>query len=449
MAEALKVLNPTAKQWDAIDTIMENHITCLTGAVRSGKTWSILFATPLLIHEHRNQNILISAKTLANIERNILGPLRQIYGAKYVGQVKNKKEVTLFGKVCWLVAFNDNSAAGRLQGMSLGLAIVDELTLAPESFHLMLLTRLDQENYQAVYSMNPSSPTHFAKKFIDDKSAGNKAVIHWTIDDNPRLPPSVVENLKLSFKNNPTFYKRFILGEWVNTDGLACFAFDSAVHYVPIQDIDTAAWVRNAQTLIFAVDPANANDMTAGVPVLFDKDGNSLVLRQFAHNPKTSRALSNAEQIGHIRKHLNWLFSTDTIPIKNNPYIDKIMLVDCAATDMYLQLCYEYEPQGWLVVKMTQKSIRRTLDIMNNLFAKNQCHIVDYGQGIYDYELQRQTDTYPLVEELQSVKIREKKNAVLETLELDPEDPNDSFDALRYAIAYYYRVEDMVTEPQT
>ena len=86
---------------------------------------------------------------------------------------------------------------------------------------------------------------------------------------------------------------------------------------------------------------------------------------------------------------------------------------------------------------------------MNNLFAKNQCHIVDYGQGIYDYELQRQTDTYPLVEELQSVKIREKKNAVLETLELDPEDPNDSFDALRYAIAYYYRVEDMVTEPQT
>lgn len=439
---------PTRKQFDAIDVIMKTHITCLTGAVRSGKTWSMLFALPLLIHEHKEQNILLSAKTLANIERNILNPLRQIYGAKYVGTIKNNREVNIFGKVCWVVAFNDNASAGRLQGMSLGLAIVDELTLAPESFHLMLLTRLDQENFQAVYSMNPSSPNHFAKKFIDDRSLGNKAVIHWTIDDNPKLPPSVVENLKLSFKNNPTFYKRFILGEWANTDGLACFAFDRNVHYRPLAEIDTKAWARNAKAIVYAVDPANANDMTAGVPVLFDNGGNSLVLKQFAHNPKTSRALSNAEQITHIRRHIAWLFSTDTVPIKNNTYLDKIMLVDCAATDMYLQLCYEYEPQGWLVVKMTQKSIRRTLDIMNNLFAKNQCCIVDYGQGVYDYELGQQLQEYPLVEELQSVKVRERRNSIVETLELDPKDPNDSFDAFRYAIAYWYRVEDMVTEPQ-
>ena len=81
---------------------------------------------------------------------------------------------------------------------------------------------------------------------------------------------------------------------------------------------------------------------------------------------------------------------------------------------------------------------------MNNSFCKNNCIILDYGTGVYDYELNEQTQRDPLIDELQSVRVKKRLGTTTnETLELDPEDPNDSFDALRYAISYYYKVEDI------
>lgn len=451
---------PTKKQQLAISAFLKYKNILLTGGVRSGKTFGVLIGIPLLIRLHRDENCLLGAKTLSNVERNMLTPLRSIYGSQYVGQIKKgttgELNVDIFGKKFWVITFNDEGSKDRLQGISLGLAILDEIALCPKSFYEMLRTRLDKEFSQLIATCNPDGPNHYIKTdLIDNEDIKSKFIQHWTLYDNrEHLPSSVIEEFEQSFKRSPTFFRRMILGEWCSAEGLACFNFDRQKHYIPIEQLlkkcdDGESFVdkfcKTAHTLIYSIDPANANDMTGGVPILYNKNDEQLVLKRFGHDPKTSRQLSNIEQVKIIHQHINEIMSDQRIKI--DPYIKKIMLIDCAGADMFIQCSYEFEPLGWNVIKMTQKDIKRTLEIMNNLMATNKCTIVNYGnEGIYDYTLQRFTYNDPLINELQSVRVKDQKTALTTRLGLNPEDPNDTFDAYRYNTAYYYKVEDVTDD---
>ena len=402
---------PTEKQKVAISKFPHYKNILLTGGVRSGKTYSFLIGCPILIENHRNENCVLCAKTLSNVERNILNPLRTIYG-NCVGQIQHKRgetNVTIFGKEFWVICFNDESSKNRLQGTSIGLAYLDEVALCPKSFYEMLRTRLDKQFSQLVMTCNPEGPNHYIKTdLIDNADIKSKFIQHWTLYDNrEHLPEDVITDFENAFKRSPTFYKRMILGQWCSADGLACFNFDRDRHYKRISELLVKdnngdsfidKFIRSAHTLVYAIDPANANDMTAGCPVLYNDKDCQLVLRRFAHNPKTSKSLSNVEQVKIIRQHINGLFNDDRVPIKKIPNLEKIMLIDCAGADMYIQCQYEFERDGWLVIKMTKKDIKQTLEIMNNIMASNRATIIDYEDGgIYDYTLGQSIYEEPLV----------------------------------------------------
>lgn len=448
---------PTAKQTEAIGHFAIDKNILLTGGVRSGKTYSFLIGLPIVIEAHRDENCVLCAKTLSNVERNILNPLRKIY-PKAVGELTHRRgetNVRIFGKEFWVICFNDESSKNRLQGTSIGLAYLDEVALCPKSFYEMLRTRLDRPFSQLIATCNPDSPNHYIKTdLIDNTDIKSKFVQHWTLYDNrEHLPEDVIKDFENAFKRSPTFYRRMILGEWCSAEGLACYNFDKARHYKKISELMVAdrdgenyltRFCKNAHTLVYAIDPANANDMTGGCPVLYDYEDNQLVLRRFAHDPKTSKPLSNIEQVKLINSHINELFADERIPIARIRDLQKIMIVDCAGADMYIQCCYEFEPKGWQVVKMTKKDIKQTLEIMNNIMAGNRCVIVDYEDGgVYDYTLGEFMGRDPLIDELQSVRIADVKTALNSRVGLNPEDPNDSFDAYRYNTAFYYKVEDL------
>ncbi len=448
---------PTAKQGAAIgsffykDYKIRNHINIMTGAVRSGKTVCLLFAMPLIIKVHWNENILISAKTLNNVESNLLEPLRNIYGKEYIGYIVNKCTVTIFGKRCDVIPFNNELAVGKLQGRSFGCAICDEIVLAPQSFFNMLISRLDKEDFQLFATCNPSSPNHYIKQYIDNARV-SKNVIHWTIQDNPTLPKDVVDNLINSYKDSPVFYKRFILGEWCNAEGLAAFNFDRKVHTISADEIDYNKAICKSVSLVIGIDPATMNDKTGVVPVLFMRESESeyshIVLDRMVHNPKTSKQLSNIQQIELLSLHIRRLFSDEYMEglLKKCYSLEKIMVVDCAASDMVLQLRNKFEPLGWTIISFTKKDTRKTMDIMNNIFIKNLATIVKSGSaGDWDYTNREYSGHDYLVEELESVKTMEDKTGRGRYM-LDPRDPNDVFDGYRYAIAYFYNVDDLTEE---
>ena len=72
---------------------------------------------PLRIQEHWHHNILLTGKTVNTLERNVLGPMREIYGANNIGTIsKTNQQVTLFGKKCFCVGANDDRAITKIQG---------------------------------------------------------------------------------------------------------------------------------------------------------------------------------------------------------------------------------------------------------------------------------------------------------------------------------------------
>ena len=455
-----KNIVPMDKQLDAIEAFTKYKNVLLTGGARSGKTMSFELGVPILVELHRHDNCMIGAKTIANAERNVLQPMRDIYGSKYVSKIYSSAgglNVNIFGKQFWIICFNDESSKNRLQGTSIGLAYLDEIALCPKSFYQMLRTRLDQPFSQLIGTCNPESPNHYLKTdLIDNTDIKNKFIQHWTLYDNrEHLPAEVIEDFENSFKRSPTFYRRMILGEWCSADGLACFNFDRQKHYRKISELlkvgsdgrsFISKFMETAHTLIYSIDPANANDMTAGCPILYNEDNEQLVLRRFAHDPKTSKPLSNVEQVKLVARHIRELYEDTRIPIKDRR-LEKIMLIDCAGADMYIQCRYEFEKDGWTVIKMTKKDIKQTLEIMNNIMVAGKCTIVDYEDGgVYDYTLNQKTNTEPLVNELESVRIEDIKTSLNTRIGLNAEDPNDSFDAYRYNTAYYFKVEDVTSD---
>lgn len=101
---------------------------------------------------------------------------------------------------------------------------MDELTQIPEGFYSMLLSRLSERGAKLYATTNPDTPTHWVKTDIIDNKDIDKAVWHFTFDDNEILRKQNQEyfdNLKKEYKSmGEVYYQRFILGLWVLAEGL-------------------------------------------------------------------------------------------------------------------------------------------------------------------------------------------------------------------------------------
>jgi len=81
----------------------------------------------------------------------------------------------------------------------------------------MLKSRLDKPGSCFDGTCNPDHPQHWFKKFLE--SDADIYSMSFTIDDNPFLDPSFVENLKREYQGT-VYYDRYIRGLWVAAEGV-------------------------------------------------------------------------------------------------------------------------------------------------------------------------------------------------------------------------------------
>lgn len=407
---------PTKKQAETMLEILEHRHSVLQGAVRSGKTWSLFFVLPILIQMHKNDGAVICCKTLATTEQNILSVLRKIYGPEYVSFIINKDYCLIFGKKFYIRPFNDEGAKDRLQGASYGLGIVDEATLAPESFLLMLRTRFDVEGYHIIYTLNPSTAQHSFKRWMDTADV-DLYTSHWTIYDNSTLPESVVHDLERAYVGNPIFYKRYILGMWVSSEGLAYYGFDENSNIVSYDDIDMQSLRRNTKYLVVGVDGSVIKDKTAAVPAIITRSDRATIFGSYVYDPQIDGPIDDVTQARKIAKFLaNFEQEMQVEPEQ------KFLIVDCAAAGLALAL--EAACPDYTVIRFTQKQSQKNMvETVNTVFAHGKAKIV-------------KENNQQLITELQTVRIKESLEG---KYNLNPEDPNDVSDALKYLIRYYYK----------
>lgn len=226
------------------------------GATRSGKTYlDFKWIIPMRIRERSGKDGLsvILGVTKSTIERNVLEPMRNLYGNKLVGAISSDNTAWIFGEKCYCLGAEKVSQVSKIRGASIKYCYGDEVADWSEEVFALLKSRLDKEYSCFDGTYNPQYPNHWLKRFLDSDADIFSQV--YTIDDNPFLPPSFVENLKKEYAGT-VFYDRYILGKWTLAEGLVYPMFgDSCI----VQDIpDTGDYY-------ISIDYGTHNPFSAGL----------------------------------------------------------------------------------------------------------------------------------------------------------------------------------------
>ena len=151
------------------------------GATGSGKSWldyAVVIPKRLLALKSEGAAVLLG-NTQGTLSRNILDPMREIWGEALVGTISSDNTVRLFGRRVHVLGADNKKHVARIQGMTIEYAYGDEVT----------------------------------------------------IDDNPALDPAFVAELKKELAGT-VYYNRFILGQWCAAEGIIyrLFADSQAAH---------------------------------------------------------------------------------------------------------------------------------------------------------------------------------------------------------------------------
>lgn len=195
------------------------------GARRCGKTYlDILFTIPNRLLERKDLDGLnvIFGVSKGTIERNVLQPLREIYGKELVGFISSQNIASLFGQEVYCLGTEKISQVSKIQGTSIKYAYGDEMAKWNKEVFIMIQGSLDKPYSCLDGALNPENKNHWLKKdFLDVIREKGLDVYtqYYTIFDNPFLPKDFVDNLCKEYQGT-VYYNRLILGQWCDAEGL-------------------------------------------------------------------------------------------------------------------------------------------------------------------------------------------------------------------------------------
>ena len=133
-----------------------------TGATRSGKTYLDCAVTiPKRICAARGEGLCVMlGNTLGTLERNVLEPMRALWGPELVGMVRTSASgniVQLFGRKVYVLGADNKKHIARIQGAAFEYAYGDEITTWDEGVFQMLKSRLSCPHSHFDGTCNPDS----------------------------------------------------------------------------------------------------------------------------------------------------------------------------------------------------------------------------------------------------------------------------------------------------
>ena len=192
-----------------------------SGATRSGKTYMDYYVIPKRIRAVAGKEglTIILGNTKGTLQRNIIEPLQKLWGTALVSDIRSDNTAMLFGEKCYCLGADKINQVDRIRGSSIKYCYGDEVVTWHEEVFNMLKSRLDKEYSRFDGTCNPDSPNHWFYKFLQKRDEFDIYLQHYTIDDNPFLAKSFVENLKKEYYGT-ILYDRYILGRWTLAEGL-------------------------------------------------------------------------------------------------------------------------------------------------------------------------------------------------------------------------------------
>lgn len=274
-----------------------------TGATRSGKTYQDYFLIPrrlLSVAGKEGLNVILG-NTRETIRRNILLPMQAMYGPEYVGNLRVDNSCDMFGQKVFCLGADNANRVDKVRGSSIKYCYGDEITTWNQDVFDMLKSRLDKPYSVFDGTCNPASPYHWFKAFLDsDADIYQQA---YTIDDNPFLDPSFVENLKKEYSGT-VLYDRYILGLWVAAEGIIYRLFADQPSKFIIDDLPEQK-IRRA---VIGVDFGGGTSAHAFCCTGFTTGGAVVVLDEYREKKALDPSKLARDFVGFVRRcQMRWL----------------------------------------------------------------------------------------------------------------------------------------------
>lgn len=350
--------------------LANKRVNIWEGAVRSGKTvGSIVHWINYIRRAPKGAELLMVGKTERTLKRNIIDVMVNYLGAARCRYIAGKGELWVLGRLVYVCGANDESAQEKIRGLTLAGAYGDEVSIWPESFFTMLLSRLSVKGSKFFGTTNPDNPVHWLKKLIDRaavhytakrrivrRTIGTKTrkgeVINWArftfiLRDNPHLPEEYIRSLESEYTG--LWYRRFILGHWVAAEGSVYGMWDPDLHVVPELPAITDVYA-------MGIDYGSTNP-TAGIMVGLGVDGRLYAFSEWA--PRKER--TDGELTASLRDHLEG--------VGRSP---NYFFVDPAAKSLKIQM----KRESFSIVKNAHNEpVNAGIQVVANLIAGGQLKI--------------------------------------------------------------------------
>lgn len=387
MAEPAKL---SAKQ---IDSIREStrRLNLWEGAVRSGKTVGSLLRWIHFTQHGPQGDLVLSGKTERTLKRNIINPLQEWFPGE-VAYSRGAGELFIGGRRLEVVSAYDDRSEGRIRGMTIAGAYGDELTLWPESFFTMMLSRMSVPGARLFGTTNPDSPFHWLKTdYLDRKEQLDLAVFHFDIEDNVFLDPEFVKQLKLEYTG--LWYQRFIQGLWVLAEGVVYDVFDENRHTRPIPHGQKTHGHKNH---IVGVDYGTSNPCTFGL-YGWNRPSEIVLEREYYwRSDKTGRQKTDSEYADDMETFIEGI----------RP---KVIYVDPSASSFIVELRRRTQRSGPLQGIRIAKGNNEVLEgirFVSKLLSQDRygfapsCRetVKEYSSYVWDPKAQKRGEDKPLKE---------------------------------------------------
>lgn len=271
------------------------RINIWDGAIRSGKTLSSIIAWLDFLRYGPPGPLAMIGKTLQTLSRNVLDVIDELHPAA-IQYTRGASTARIMGRLVHLFGANNATAEGKIRGLTLAGAYLDEATLVTEPFFAQLLGRLSVPGAKLFCTTNPDSNRHWLmQKYI--KRADELSLIrhHFRLSDNPSLSQDYLDAISKEFTG--LWRKRFIEGLWVGADGAVYDLWDEEAHTIPrdwiIRRDDDGAWhpqpgIVIERVLMAALDYGQTHETRAYL----------LGLARVVVNPVTGKIVPEGAQAG-------------------------------------------------------------------------------------------------------------------------------------------------------
>lgn len=359
----------------------DTRVNVFYGGAGSGKSHFVTQKIILKACQYQRK-VLVVRKVGTTVKDSVWAMFKKLlYQMPGVIRSMNKSDFTIeliSGSILLFKGLDDPEKIKSIEGIT-DIVIEEASELTEEDFdQLDLRLRASSGMLQIHLMFNPVSKANWVyKRFFANGTPADTVVVHTTYKDNPYLPKKYIESLMRLEKNNPAYYKIYVLGAFATLDKLV-FPVTTVKLISPDEVKGLDFWIgmdfgyTNDPTAITwgYIDQLNYKLFITGE---YDKKGmtNDVIAKtitdlgyakeQIIADSAEPKSIAELRQFG-IKRILPAVKGKDSV--KNG--IDKMQRYDIIIDERCTNTREEFENYTWQKDKKTGEYINEPIDMFNH-----------------------------------------------------------------------------------